>query len=202
MIAAVRDYAIYLLSPQGNVVTWNAGAERIKRYVADEIVGQHFSRFYTPEDRADGLPQRALQLALDDGKFESEGWRVRKDGTRFWAHVVIDPLYDDAGNPLGFAKITRDITEQRNARERQAKSRASCCGCSSRRRALSASSAGPSTCMNCRMKRTIGSRSTRTLSASRCASPCQNWKDRVSLNCWTRFSKPESRMSDGRCRWQ
>jgi PAS domain S-box-containing protein len=120
MIAAVRDYAIYLLSPEGNVVTWNAGAERIKRYVADEIVGQHFSRFYTPEDRAADLPQRALQRALDEGKFESEGWRVRKDDTRFWAHVVIDPLYDDAGNPLGFAKITRDITEQRNARERQA----------------------------------------------------------------------------------
>jgi PAS domain S-box-containing protein len=120
MIAAVRDYAIYLLSPEGKVVTWNAGAERFKGYTADEIIGQHFSRFYTPEDCATALPQRALQIAIGEGKFESEGWRVRKDGTRFWAHVVIDPLRDDHGEVIGFAKITRDITEQRNARERQA----------------------------------------------------------------------------------
>jgi PAS domain S-box-containing protein len=123
MISAVRDYAIYLLSPQGHVVTWNAGAERIKGYGSDEIIGQHFSRFYTEEDRATNLPARALQTALTEGKFESEGWRLRKDGSRFWAHVVIDPLYDDAGNSVGFAKITRDITEKRNARERQAHER-------------------------------------------------------------------------------
>ncbi|MBK4738436.1 hybrid sensor histidine kinase/response regulator [Noviherbaspirillum pedocola] len=123
MISAVRDYAIYLLSPQGHIVTWNAGAERFKGYATDEIIGEHFSRFYTEEDRAMDLPARALQTALSEGKFESEGWRVRKDGSRFWAHVVIDPLFDDAGQPIGFAKITRDITEQRRARERQAHER-------------------------------------------------------------------------------
>ncbi|MFS0757560.1 PAS domain-containing protein [Noviherbaspirillum sp. 1P10PC] len=119
MISAVRDYAIYLLSPQGHVVTWNAGAQRIKGYETDEIVGQHFSRFYTEEDRVAGVPERALQTALAEGKFESEGWRLRRDGERFWAHVVIDALCDNAGNPIGFAKITRDITEQRRARESQ-----------------------------------------------------------------------------------
>ncbi|MCE3270287.1 MAG: hybrid sensor histidine kinase/response regulator [Ramlibacter sp.] len=114
-ISSVTDYAIYMLSPEGKVASWNAGAERFKGYRADEIIGQHFSRFYSPEDQADGLPSRALRTARDTGKFEAEGWRVRKDGTRFWAHVVIDPIHDDDDRLVGFAKITRDITERKNA---------------------------------------------------------------------------------------
>jgi len=115
LVEGVRDYAIYMLDPEGRVSNWNAGAERIKGYSKDEIVGQHFSRFYTEEDRAAGQPQRALETAVREGKFEHEGWRVRKDGSRFWAHVLIDPIYDDRGNLAGFAKITRDVTERRNA---------------------------------------------------------------------------------------
>jgi PAS domain S-box-containing protein len=116
-IASVTDYAIYMLSPEGNVVSWNAGAERFKGYKADEIIGQHFSRFYSPEDQATDLPRRALQIALDTGKFEAEGWRMRKDGTRFWASVVIDPIREPSGKLVGFAKITRDITDKRAAQE-------------------------------------------------------------------------------------
>jgi PAS domain S-box-containing protein len=116
-IASVTDYAIYMLSPEGTVVSWNAGAERFKGYKADEIIGQHFSRFYSPEDQAVGLPARALQIARETGKFEAEGWRMRKDGTRFWASVVIDPIRDATGELVGFAKITRDITEKRAAQE-------------------------------------------------------------------------------------
>jgi len=115
LVQGVTDYAIYMLDADGNVTNWNAGAERIKQYTADEIVGQHFSHFYTPEDRAGGLPARALQMARDTGSFQAEGERVRKDGTRFWASVVIDPIYGDDGAILGFAKITRDITERRDA---------------------------------------------------------------------------------------
>jgi PAS domain S-box-containing protein len=114
LVQGVIDYSIYLLEPDGKVGTWNAGAERIKGYRRDEILGQHFSRFYTDEDRAKGLPARALATATAEGKFEGEGWRVRKDGTRFWASVVIDALYDDRGRHIGFAKITRDITERRD----------------------------------------------------------------------------------------
>ena len=114
-VANVVDYAIYTLSPEGIVTTWNAGAQRFKGYVADEIIGQHFSRFYTDEDRATGLPMRALATAANEGRFEAEGWRVRKDGTRFWAHVVIDRIRDEQGELIGFAKITRDITERRDA---------------------------------------------------------------------------------------
>jgi PAS domain S-box-containing protein len=116
-ISSVTDYAIYMLSPEGRVVSWNAGAERFKGYKADEIVGQHFSRFYSPEDQATGLPSRALQTARDVGKFEAEGWRIRKDGTRFWASVVIDAIRDDKGELVGFAKITRDITDKKAAQE-------------------------------------------------------------------------------------
>jgi PAS domain S-box-containing protein len=116
-ISSVTDYAIYMLSPEGQVVSWNAGAERFKGYKADEIVGQHFSRFYSPEDQATGLPARALQTARDVGKFEAEGWRIRKDGTRFWASVVIDAIRDDKGELVGFAKITRDITDKKVAQE-------------------------------------------------------------------------------------
>lgn len=115
LINAVVDYAIFQLDPSGIVSTWNAGAERIKRYTANEIIGQHFSRFYTPEDVAVGVPQAALRQAAEEGRFEAEGWRVRKDGSRFWASVVIDRILDDSGKLLGFAKVTRDITERYEA---------------------------------------------------------------------------------------
>ena len=117
LISGISDYAIYMLDPSGHVSSWNAGANRFKGYVAQEILGQHFSRFYTPEDRATDLPRRALETALAQGKYEAEGWRVRKDGSRFWAHVVIDPIYNEEGTLLGFAKITRDVTERKQAEE-------------------------------------------------------------------------------------
>ena len=112
LVQGVEDYAIYMLSPDGTVANWNAGAERTS-YAADEIVGQNFSCFYTPEDRASGLPQAGLARARDRGKFAAEGWRVRKDGTLFWASVVIDAIHGDGGELLGYAKITRDETERR-----------------------------------------------------------------------------------------
>jgi len=117
LISGIRDYAIYMLDPSGHVSSWNAGANRFKGYLAEEILGQHFSRFYTPEDRATDLPRRALETALAQGKYEAEGWRVRKDGSRFWAHVVIDPIYNEEGTLLGFAKVTRDVTERKQAEE-------------------------------------------------------------------------------------
>lgn len=116
-ISRITDYAIYMLAPDGTVASWNAGAQRFKGYAAEEIIGQHFSRFYTAEDRAAGVPERALQMARDTGKFEAEGRRVRKDGTEFWASVVIDPIRDESGQLVGFAKITRDISEKRAAQE-------------------------------------------------------------------------------------
>lgn len=115
LVQGVTDYSIFLLEPNGRVATWNAGAQRIKGYLPDEIIGQHFSRFYTEEDRKNCEPEKALETAARDGRFEKEGWRVRKNGERFWANVVIDPIYDDAGQLAGFAKITRDITERRDA---------------------------------------------------------------------------------------
>jgi PAS domain S-box-containing protein len=115
LVQGVTDYAIYMLDRTGHVTNWNAGAERIKGYRPDEIIGKHFSTFYTPEDRAAGVPARGLAAALADGRWEQEGVRVRKDGTRFWAHVVLDPIRDDDGEVIGFAKITRDITERREA---------------------------------------------------------------------------------------
>jgi PAS domain S-box-containing protein len=115
LVNSIRDYAIYLLDREGHVATWNAGAQRFKGYTAEEIIGQHFSSFYTEEDRAIGLPQRALDAAANRGTFEAEGWRVRKDGTRFWTSVVIDPVFDKQGALIGFAKVTRDITERRAA---------------------------------------------------------------------------------------
>ncbi len=108
LIEGITDYAIYMLDPQGVVSSWNPGAARFKGYNAEEIVGSHFSTFYTDEDRAADLPATALQIAAKEGHFEREGWRVRKDGTRFWAHVVIDPIRDSEGQIVGFAKITRD----------------------------------------------------------------------------------------------
>ncbi|MCP4564348.1 MAG: PAS domain S-box protein [Bosea sp.] len=118
LVESVTDYAIYMLDPQGTVISWNPGARRFKGYEDHEIIGQSFSRFYTEEDRAAGLPERALRMAAEEGRFEKEGWRVRKDGTRFWAHVVIDPILNPAtGRVLGYAKVTRDLTERRQADE-------------------------------------------------------------------------------------
>ncbi|GAY21123.1 hybrid sensor histidine kinase/response regulator [Sphingobium fuliginis] len=117
LVQNVTDYAIYMLSANGIVVSWNAGARRFKGYEADEIIGEHFSRFYTPEDQAAGLPALALDTAENAGRFEAEGWRVRKDGSRFWAHVVIDPIREPGGQLIGFAKVTRDLTERRAAEE-------------------------------------------------------------------------------------
>ncbi|MGF6820579.1 PAS domain S-box-containing protein [Paraburkholderia atlantica] len=115
LVNGVTDYAVFMLSPDGIVTNWNAGARRIKGYSAEEIIGSHLSRFYTPEDAAAGLPQRGLSIAAREGRFEAEGWRVRKDGQRFWAHVVIDAIRDEDGTLAGFAKITRDITERMEA---------------------------------------------------------------------------------------
>jgi PAS domain S-box-containing protein len=116
-VAGVTDYALYMLDPTGIVSSWNAGAERIKGYREDEIIGRHFSQFYTPEDRKAGLPSRSLSIAAATGRFEAEAWRMRKDGSLFWANVVIDAIHDENGRLIGFAKITRDITERRNAQE-------------------------------------------------------------------------------------
>ncbi|HZE61956.1 MAG TPA: CHASE3 domain-containing protein [Burkholderiales bacterium] len=117
LVGGVTDYAIYMLDPQGRVTSWNAGAKRIKGYEADEIVGQDFSRFYIEEERKAGLPEQALETAAREGRYEAEAWRVRKDGSRFWASVVIDALRDDEGKLIGFGKVTRDITERRQREE-------------------------------------------------------------------------------------
>jgi PAS domain S-box-containing protein len=121
LVNGVTDYALYMLDPTGVVTNWNAGGQRIKGYRPEEIIGQHFSRFYTNADQAAGRPARALRLALENGRYEEEGWRVRKDGTFFWASVVIDPIRDDENRPIGFAKITRDITERRRAQQEMEK---------------------------------------------------------------------------------
>ena len=121
LVQGVTDYAIYLLDPTGHIVSWNPGGERIKGYAMNEALGRHFSMFYTEEDAADGEPARALQTAVREGKYEKEGWRVRKDGTRFWASVVIDPILEH-GKLVGFAKVTRDISERREAQEALAES--------------------------------------------------------------------------------
>jgi PAS domain S-box-containing protein len=123
LVQGVTDYAIYMLDPDGRVTNWNAGAERIKQFSFDEIVGEHFSRFYTPEDAAAGTPARALETARETGRYEAEGWRVRKNGERFWASVVIDAIRNDEGELIGFAKITRDMTEKREAQKRLEESR-------------------------------------------------------------------------------
>jgi PAS domain S-box-containing protein len=115
LVQGVTDYAIYMLSPTGHITNWNAGARRIKGFDQAEVIDTHFSRFYIPEDNAAGLPMIALATALRDGRFESEGWRVRKDGTRFLAHVVIDPIRNQLGDLIGYAKVTRDITERQSA---------------------------------------------------------------------------------------
>jgi PAS domain S-box-containing protein len=115
LVEGVVDYALYMLDPNGVISNWNTGAARIKGYSADEVIGQHFSRFFTEEDRAANVPGMALKTAAETGKYEAEGWRVRKDGSLFWASVVLDAIRDDKGTLLGFAKITRDITERREA---------------------------------------------------------------------------------------
>ncbi|CAN7235883.1 PAS domain S-box protein [Brevundimonas sp. LjRoot202] len=117
LVDAITDYAIYMLDGDGFVTSWNAGAQRFKGYAPAEILGEHFSRFYTDEDRAAGTPARALRTAAEEGRFEQEGWRVRKDGAQFWAHVVIDPVRSPSGELVGFAKITRDLTERKKAEE-------------------------------------------------------------------------------------
>ena len=117
LVQGVVDYAIYMLTPDGVVANWNAGAQRAKGYTADEIVGQHYARFYAPDDVAAGLPAVNLEIARSSGRFEDEGWRLRKDGSSFWAHVVIDAIRDDTGRLVGFAKITRDCTLEREAEQ-------------------------------------------------------------------------------------
>nr|CAD6407157.1 PAS domain-containing sensor histidine kinase [Rhizobium sp. Q54] len=117
LVDSITDYAIYMLDPEGRVSSWNPGAERFKGYKEHEILGHHFSRFYTEEDREDGLPGRALQTAATQGRFENEGWRVKKDGTRFWADVIIDPIWSPSHELLGFAKVTRDLTERRRVEQ-------------------------------------------------------------------------------------
>jgi PAS domain S-box-containing protein len=117
LVHSVVDYAIYLISTDGRVLTWNSGAEKLKGYSEEEILGRYFTDFYTPEDRDRGLPQKGLDIAAQAGRFETEGWRVRKDGTRFWALVVIDAVRDEAGQLIGFAKVTRDLTERQFAQQ-------------------------------------------------------------------------------------
>jgi PAS domain S-box-containing protein len=122
LVQSVTDYAIYMLDTEGLITSWNAGAQRFKGYEAAEILGQHFSRFYTEEDLNRQVPQEALRIAAAKGRFEAEGQRVRKDGSRFWAHVVIDPIYNE-GVLVGYAKVTRDITEQRESQRILAEAR-------------------------------------------------------------------------------
>src|SRR5689334_12469817 len=117
LIESVQDYAIFMLDPAGNVATWNTGAQRIKGYRADEIIGSHFSRFYPAEDIRAGKCEYELATAAQTGRFEDEGWRLRKDGTRFWANVVISAVRGPAGTLLGFAKVTRDLTERKQIEE-------------------------------------------------------------------------------------
>jgi PAS domain S-box-containing protein len=123
LIQSIVDYAIYMLDPKGRVTSWNVGAQRLKGYSTEEILGQHFSRFYTPEDVKAGVPKKALAIARSEGRYEAEGWRVRKDGSRLWVSVVIDAIRDEQGKLIGFAKITRDMTEKREAQRRIEESR-------------------------------------------------------------------------------
>jgi len=118
LVQGVRDYAIFMLDPEGRVASWNEGAQRLKLYRADEIIGRHFSTFYPAADVAAGKPPWELEVAIQDGRFEEEGWRVRKDGTRFWANVLITAIYSADGTLMGFAKVTRDLTERQAAHER------------------------------------------------------------------------------------
>lgn len=118
LIDSIRDYAIFVLDPEGHVLTWNPGAQAMKGYTRDEIVGKHFSKFYLPEAVENGWPDRELALAQKEGRFADEGWRIRKDGTSFWASVIISPLHSEDGKLAGFAKVTQDMTVRRQAEER------------------------------------------------------------------------------------
>src|SRR6266849_2515433 len=124
LVQGVSEYAIYMLDPDGNIANWNLGGERIKGYSGAEVIGKHFSMFYTEEDRAAGEPERTLATALREGRFEGEGWRVRKDGTRLWASAVVHRVLNDRGRLIGFAKVTRDMTEQRKAEQELERARA------------------------------------------------------------------------------
>ena len=117
LVDAVTDSAIYMLDQDGFVVTWNVGATRLKGYAPEEIIGQHYTKFFTPEDREQHLPSRILQSALDSGRHETEGWRLRKDGTTFWASAVIHRMQDATGRHIGFVKVTRDITDRKASQE-------------------------------------------------------------------------------------
>lgn len=123
LVEAVQDYAIFMLDPQGYVVSWNPGAQRAKGYRADEIIGQHFRVFYPPEQQASRHPEHELEVAAATGHYEEEGWRVRRDGSRFWANVLITAVRDPSGELVGFAKVTRDITERREMAQRQEQQR-------------------------------------------------------------------------------
>src|SRR5204862_363854 len=116
-LESVKDYAIFALDPDGRILTWNEGARVLKGYTAEEAIGTSFTRFYPPEDVADGKPQRLLQIALAEGRYEEEGWRIRKGGERFWASAVLTAVYDHQGVLRGFSKVTRDLTERRRAEE-------------------------------------------------------------------------------------
>jgi PAS domain S-box-containing protein len=118
LVSSIRDYAIYLLDPNGKIVSWNAGAQRFKGYTESEIIGKHFSTFLSQADRDAGVPQTILDQAAIHGRFEAEGWRVRKDGTGFWANIVLEAIYNDAHELIGYAKITRDITERKTAQDK------------------------------------------------------------------------------------
>jgi PAS domain S-box-containing protein len=117
LLDSIKDYAVYMLDPEGRVASWNAGAAKIKGYRAEEIIGKHFSCFYTAEDQQDGKPELELQKATASGRFEEEGHRVRKDGSVLWANVVITPVYDSGGALRGYSKVVRDITERKVAEE-------------------------------------------------------------------------------------
>src|SRR5438270_250291 len=117
LVKNLKDYAVFLLDPQGHVTTWNQGAERIKGYTFDEIRGRHFSVFYPPEDIERGKPAYELKVASAEGRFEDESWRVRKDGSRFWANVVLTALRDQNGALIGYGKVTRDLTQRKHAEE-------------------------------------------------------------------------------------
>src|SRR3954463_3499762 len=120
LVGSVTDYALLVLDPRGNITTWNAGAERIKGYTAQEIIGSHFSRFYLEDDVRAGKCEYELEVAAREGRFEDEGWRVRKDGSQFWANVVISAIRDDLGTLVGYSKVTRDLTERRRAEQETA----------------------------------------------------------------------------------
>src|SRR5581483_9695853 len=120
LVESVRDYAIFLLDPTGHIRSWNEGAQRIKGYTADEIIGKHFSIFYPPAEIRRGKTEYELRVAIEDGRYEEEGWRIHKDGSRFWANVVITALFDSTGRHVGFAKVTRDLSERKRAEEERA----------------------------------------------------------------------------------